>query len=138
MPLVITPGAADADSYASLPQAAAHAVSYGAAWEGEDAAREAALRRATAYLDGEAFVRRYGGARANGRAQALQWPRKGAVDRDVDDVDGLAVEPSGAVDGAEVVNEAARTDRRLHGQPCLWGAHVAFDEPNTCWAPLKR
>ena len=48
-----------------------------------------------------------------------------------------AVEPSGAVDGAKVVNEAARADRLLDGQPCLWGTHVAFDEPNTGWAPLE-
>ena len=82
MPLIVTPGAADADSYVSLGDAAAfHTARGNATWTGTDALKEAALRRATAWLDGR-YRNRWPGIRLYARAQALDWPRTGAQDRE--------------------------------------------------------
>lgn len=82
MALITTAGAADANSYASLVAAAAYHTARGnTAWTGADALKEAALIRATQWLDG-----RYGdlwpGIRWKLRLQALDWPRVEAYDRD--------------------------------------------------------
>lgn len=71
---------ADADAY--------HAVRANAAWTGEDMAKQAALIRASAYIDGKFQAQNscgrweslFSGVKAGGRAQALQWPRTGATD----------------------------------------------------------
>lgn len=72
-------GAADAESYGSVADCAAYAAARGltfAAIPAPDA--EAALRRATAFIDGKRG--RFPGYRLNGRDQALEWPRTGASD----------------------------------------------------------
>lgn len=80
MPLVTTPGAASADSYASVIEADAYHLSRGnGQWTNAAAGKEEALRRATAWLDGW-FRTRFPGARTNGRGQALEWPRRNAQD----------------------------------------------------------
>lgn len=79
MALVTTPGAADADSYASLTDATAYTGAHGLAWAGVDADKETALRRATAWIDAT-YRGRFPGARLNGRSQALEWPRRDAYD----------------------------------------------------------
>jgi hypothetical protein len=48
-------------------------------WDGSDEDKEAALRRALAYLDGR-YGPRFNGLRKLGRDQALMWPRVGATD----------------------------------------------------------
>lgn len=74
MTLVTTPGASNADSYASLAEADAYFLARGVtAWTGADAAKEAALRRATSYLDNQ-YRDRWIGVRT-AQAQALAWPR---------------------------------------------------------------
>lgn len=74
MTLVTTPGAADADSYASVAAADAYFSSRGVTtWTGADSVKEAALRRATTYLDSQ-YRDRWVGRRAN-MSQTLAWPR---------------------------------------------------------------
>lgn len=82
MALDTTIGGASSDSYVTLVYADAyHAAMGGTTWTGVDALKEAALRRATAWMDG-----RYGpewpGYRTNGRSQALDWPRYGVTDQE--------------------------------------------------------
>lgn len=71
-------GRADADSYVALDGVEAYAVANGLAWAPTDpAAGEAAIRRATRFIDAT-YRARFSGYPANGRAQALEWPRRGA------------------------------------------------------------
>ena len=86
MPLVVTPP--NADSYATIAEADAwHADRGRTTWTGADAVKEAALRRATTWIDA-AFGARFSGAKTGGRAQSLAWPRTGATD-----ADGVAIPP---------------------------------------------
>ncbi|PVZ19928.1 MULTISPECIES: DnaT-like ssDNA-binding protein [unclassified Pseudomonas] len=72
--------AAGADAY--------HAARGNAAWTGDDSAKQAALLRASDYIDGR-YRRRFPtgrweslfpGQKATGRAQVREWPRTGAAD----------------------------------------------------------
>jgi hypothetical protein len=75
-------GLPDAESYASVADAVLYAVSHGLNFaESPEDDAEAALRRATTWIDGR-FGGRFTGVKANGREQALQWPRKYAKDSD--------------------------------------------------------
>ena len=72
---------ADADAY--------HLARANTAWTGTTEAKEAALTRASAYIDGlgtklptTECVLAFPGKKAGGRAQALQWPRMDAADRE--------------------------------------------------------
>ena len=70
-------GSATAESYCSVADADARATALGnTAWTGTDAAKEAALRRATQYME-QAYRGRWKGTRLY-RVQALSWPRYGA------------------------------------------------------------
>lgn len=71
-------GKPDADAYVSADDCLAYAGKQGLVFS-DDAAAEAALRRATTWLDG-AYRDRWSGVPTNGREQALQWPRKQAAD----------------------------------------------------------
>lgn len=85
MTLVVEDGTnvSGADAYISLADAEAlYLDRQGAAWDGTDALKEAAIRRATAYVDSLKFV----GQPVNGRSQPLAWPRKNAHDRDGEDI----------------------------------------------------
>ncbi len=76
MPLVTTPGAANADSYVTLEEAAAYAAAYyGPVFT--ESLGEAVLRRATLYID-TVYRDRFTGRRTNRFAQSLEWPRVGA------------------------------------------------------------
>jgi hypothetical protein len=63
-------------------------------WNGSNAHKLAALVRASAYIDGHYRTRpkcgpslsRFSGVKTGGRAQALEWPRSGAVDTDGNDI----------------------------------------------------
>lgn len=84
MTLVVETGAglANADSYVSTDNCAAYATDRGLifAVAGSDLAlAEQALRRATVWLDAT-YRDRYLGWRKLFRAQALEWPRTGALD----------------------------------------------------------
>lgn len=84
MSLIVETGAglATAQSYASLEAATAYHAAHGnAAWAlAVESDREAALVRATAFLDGS-FGGRWPGERYS-QDQALDWPRCYAWDRD--------------------------------------------------------
>lgn len=73
-------GLADAESYVSASDCASYASARGLTFPASppDAA-EAALRRATAYLD-NTYRTRFPGQRKRFRLQALEWPRVGVVD----------------------------------------------------------
>lgn len=67
-------GLSTAESYVSVADADARHTALGnAAWTGTDAAKEAALRRATVYME-QAYRMRWLGSRAV-ETQALSWPR---------------------------------------------------------------
>lgn len=79
MALIVENGTnvAGADAYASVADCSAWAVKYyGHALTGSNDDKEAAIRRATAYLDGL----KWKGQRTYGRSQSLAWPRDGVAD----------------------------------------------------------
>ncbi len=121
-------GLADAESYASLSRADAHHDAFGnPAWADAAAAdKEAALRRATRYLDG-AYRQRLRGRRKTA-GQALEWPRVGdaAVERDT----GL---PRGLVQAAaELALRALSGDLAPDQQP----DSSTVDEQRTTVGPI--
>lgn len=66
--------------YGTLEEADAYHEDRGnAAWTGEDASKEAALLRASAWLDG-AYGFRFPGSKTGGREQERAWPRTEAID----------------------------------------------------------
>ncbi len=78
MTLVVEDGSgkANAESYISVADADARHTALGnSAWTGDTTAKEAALRRATAYME-QAYRSRWTGERMTA-AQALSWPRWG-------------------------------------------------------------
>lgn len=105
MAIVVTPGDANADSYASVAAAKAHWDKTGFAYvDYTDAQIEQALVRATAWIDGR-YRRRFPGDRANGRTQALEWPRTSVLDVDGNEVASDAIP-------REVVTATAEAARR--------------------------
>jgi hypothetical protein len=83
MALVIEDGSgrADAESYISVSDCDAyHAARGNAAWTGEVAVKEAALREATAFVE-DSYRGLWRGVRAKWE-QALAWPRFGVIDQD--------------------------------------------------------
>lgn len=71
-------GSATADALISLAACGDYHTARGNAdWTGTDALKEAAIRRATAYLSNG---HQWDGLRSHGRSQALAWPRAGVVD----------------------------------------------------------
>ena len=75
-------GKSTSESYISVAGADARHTALGnAAWTGDDAAKEAALRRATQYME-QAYRTRWLGMRTS-KDQALSWPR--AILAPVDD-----------------------------------------------------
>lgn len=77
------------DFYGTLAGAESyHADRGNTAWTGSDIVKQAALVRASAYIDGRyrlrwpsgRWVSQFPGVKAGGRAQQLEWPRSGAID----------------------------------------------------------
>lgn len=75
--------------YGSVAAADAyHLARANAAWVGDEAAKQAALIRASAYIDGRyrklltsgVWVSLFPGYKTEGRAQSLEWPRTDAAD----------------------------------------------------------
>lgn len=87
MALDTTIGGAASDSYGSEAESLAyHAAQGNTSWGASTSLlREAALRRAAVWLDGE-YRTKWPGTKLNGRTQALDWPRSGAQDIDGFDV----------------------------------------------------
>lgn len=68
---------AAAESYISAADATTyHTANGNSAWTGTDAVKEAALRRACRYLDGE-YRQRWKGQKVYPLTQVLEWPRVG-------------------------------------------------------------
>jgi len=81
MALDATVGGANAESYVTVAEADTyHSARGNTTWTGTDAAKEAALRRATSYIDGT-YRGRWKGTRADAD-QALAWPRTSVLDED--------------------------------------------------------
>ncbi|MEN9924159.1 MAG: hypothetical protein RL268_285 [Pseudomonadota bacterium] len=94
MALVVEDGTGRADSESYITVAAAdtrHTALGNTAWTGTDAAKESALRRATQFML-QRYRQQWKGTRLL-RAQALDWPRYGAI-----------------VDGFDVASSAVPTD----------------------------
>lgn len=71
-------GKSDAESYITVAAADARHTALGnAAWTGTDAVKEAALRKGAEYLE-QRYSQRWRGTKLL-RAQALSWPRYGAI-----------------------------------------------------------
>lgn len=71
---------ADADALASLAFVDAYHLALGnSTWTGDDADKEAAIRRATAFMSNSYS---WQGIRTSGRSQGLAWPRSGVVDQE--------------------------------------------------------
>ena len=79
MPLIVEDGSCvvGADSFVSLADANTYFENYGGFWTGDDPSKEAALRRASAYVS-TAF--KWLGTLTCGRNQSLAWPRTGVTD----------------------------------------------------------
>src|SRR5215217_9783086 len=88
-------GLADSETYISVDDCDLyHTNRLNDSWsDGTDDEKEAALRRAMAYLEGH-YGPRYTGTRRYGREQALMWPRSGATDSEgwVIDIDVVPIE----------------------------------------------
>lgn len=68
-------GKVDAESYVSVADCAAYAVSHGLAFTGDEPAKEARLRRATQYIDAQYAFK----GEEQTDTQALAWPRTVAI-----------------------------------------------------------
>jgi hypothetical protein len=82
MTLIIEGGTGnpDAESYVSVANCAEYATNHGLTFGvSPESEAEAALRRATTWIDGR-YGARFRGARTKGRDQALAWPRDNATD----------------------------------------------------------
>jgi len=84
-------GADDSESYVSVSDASNYATKWGYPWAPTDtAAAEAALRRATSWIDAHYRIY-FPGEKINGRTQSLEWPRKDAYDASGDAIDSTSV-----------------------------------------------
>lgn len=73
-------GLSSAESYVTVADFASYHAARGKPdLDDDDEAAEAALRRATAYIDGR-YRARWPGYRTHGRSQALAWPRRAVID----------------------------------------------------------
>lgn len=81
--------------YGTISDANAYHTARGnAGWTGSNEAKEAALQRATDYIDGRyrvqtaagCWVSMFRGKRTAGRAQGLEWPRTGATDSEGNEI----------------------------------------------------
>ena len=81
MALVTTPGAVNADTYASLAEAVAYVgtLTFTGKWPATEAAQEALLKQAALKMETLSWK---GTRAASAETQALAFPRAGLVDRD--------------------------------------------------------
>lgn len=70
-------------NYVTVADVDQYAADFGVAWSGTEPEKEAAIRRAEAYLDGLNWK----GRKTAGRAQDSAWPRTGAYDSDGFEID---------------------------------------------------
>lgn len=137
MALITTPGDASANSYASLSEAAAYHTARGnATWTGDDATKEAALIRATQWLDGR-YGAQWPGVRRYLRAQALDWPRADAYDRDGTYVDFETIPPEVRNAACEAALRELTTPGSLSPDVTPGTAKVLTEVKGIRWTPLR-
>jgi hypothetical protein len=137
MALTTTPGSATADSYATIAQADAYHTARGnATWTGADPIKEAALIRATQWLDG-----RYGdfwpGTRWKLRLQSLDWPRVDAYDRDGATVDSDTIPPEIVNAVCEAALRELTAPNSLSPDVTPGTAKVLTEVKGIKWTPLR-
>lgn len=86
MALIATPGAEDADALVTFERVADYATAKGLSFAPNEDLGAPSIRRATTWL---CTAWTWKGYRANGRSQALAWPRTG-----VEDAEGETVDPT--------------------------------------------
>jgi hypothetical protein len=134
MALVIEDGSnvSGAEAYADAAALDAWALKvWGAALTGDDDAKEAAIRRAVAWLDAQAWV----GTRANGRDQSLAWPRKNAIDADLYKIGETEI-PNELITGQHILARAELTSPGvLSPDVTLSGNKVLTEVKGIVWTP---
>lgn len=137
MTLVTTIGDATSDSYPDVATAQGYATDRGLAFEGANVDLEAALRRATAWVD-TTYRARFSGVRVSGRAQALEWPRTGAVDVNGESIgsDSVPIEITNATIEA-AIRELAKPSS-LSPDVTIAGAKVLTQVDGTRWDVLSK
>jgi len=111
MALITTPGAVDADSYASLVEADAYHAAHlwATTWDAASVDRkEAALRMATRLLD--RMPRAWTGA-VETETQGLRWPRSGMLTRDGYEIAAGTIPPDLKDAEAEFARQLLAEDR---------------------------
>lgn len=137
MALTTTPGAADANSYASLAEANAYHTARGnAGWAGSDADKEAALIRATQWLDGR-YGDQWPGIRWKLRAQALDWPRVYATDRNGTTINGDTIPPEVVKATCEAALRELTAPGSLSPDLTPGTAKVLTEVKGIRWTPLR-
>lgn len=137
MTLITTPGAADANSYASVAEADAYHTARGnSAWTGTDAAKEAALIRATEWLDGR-YGEQWPGTRWRLREQSLEWPRAYAMDRDGTGIDGDTIPPEVVKATCEAALRELTAPGSLSPDVTVGTLKVLTEVKGIRWTPLR-
>lgn len=138
MALTTTPGSASANSYASVAEADAyHLDRANAAWAAAvPADKEAALIRATQWLDGR-YGDQWPGIRWKLRAQALDWPRVEAYDRDGTVVDYQTIPPEVVDATCEAALRELATPGVLSPDVTPGTAKVLTEVKGIKWTPLR-
>ena len=137
MTLTTTAGSTTADSYASLAAADAfHTARGNTTWTGADALKEAALRRATAWLDG-CYGQRWPGIPTYGRVQALDWPRTYAADCDGNAIDAVTIPPEVVTATCEAALRELVSPGSLSPDVTPGTAKVLTGVGSLSWTPLR-
>jgi hypothetical protein len=137
MALTVTPGSATADSYVTLSGADSyHAALGNTAWTGTDASKEAALRRATAWVDG-CYAGRWPGIPVYARLQALAWPRSYADDTDGNPVDPATIPPEVISATCEAALRELASPGSLSPDVTPGTAKVLTGLGSLSWTPLR-
>jgi len=116
MTLIVTPGATDADSYATLAEANDYHLSrlHNSEWTAAtDVMKEAALLWATRTLDANFY---WVGVKATD-TQSLDWPRSGVVDRNGYSIDSDIVPVEVKNAQSELAFLLIKNDRTLSADP---------------------
>lgn len=86
-----TAGSPDRIAYVEVDECDSYHVARGnAAWTGDTEAKQAAIVRATAFIDAN-YRSRFPGQKTNGRSQTLEWPRENYDSSFVTDDEGFDI-----------------------------------------------
>ena len=118
MALVTTPGAVNADTYASLAEAVAYVgtLTFAGTWPATEPAQEALLKQAALKMETLAWK---GTRAASAEAQALAFPRAGLVDRDGYAIDSTIIPRAVKTAQIALALWLAKKDRTADPSPSL-------------------